>query len=199
MGSRLKRQLERNGWRVAAWTRQPEPGSGDVAYRLGQEVDPNSLKGARALVHCAYDYGPRSWEEIAAINVAGSQIILAAAREAGVGCVVFISSISAFAGCRSFYGKAKMAIESFAQSNGAHVIRPGLVYSDNPGAMFGHLLRQVRGSRFVPIVSGGEDPLAGRIGRGHIAASRVGALGEKGNGVIGVKHCHNAFVVPGHG
>ncbi len=155
VGSRLKRQLEQNGWRVIAWTRQPEPGSGAVAFRLGQEVDPNLLRGAGALVHCAYDYGPRRWEGIAAINVAGSQKLLAAAREAGVGRVVFISSISAFAGCRSFYGKAKMAIEAFARANGAYVIRPGLVYSDNPGAMFGHLLRQVRGSRFIPIVSGG--------------------------------------------
>ncbi len=155
VGSRLKGQLERNGWRVIEWTRQPEPGSGAVAFRLGQEVDPNLLRGARALVHCAYDYGPRSWEEIAAINVSGSQKLLASARAAGVGCVVFISSISAFAGCRSFYGKAKLAIEAFARSHGAYVIRPGLVYSDNPGAMFGHLLRQVRGSRFVPIVSGG--------------------------------------------
>jgi nucleoside-diphosphate-sugar epimerase len=155
VGSRLKRQLEQNGWRVIAWTRQPEPGSGAVAFRLGQEVDPNLLRGARALVHCAYDFGPRSWEEIAAINVSGSQKLLASAREAGVGCVVFISSISAFAGCRSFYGKAKLAIEAYARSNGAYVIRPGLVYSDNPGAMFGHLLRRVRGSRFIPIVSGG--------------------------------------------
>jgi nucleoside-diphosphate-sugar epimerase len=155
VGSRMKGQLERNGWRVIAWTRQPEPGSGAVAFRLGQEVDPDLLKGARALVHCAYDFGPRRWEEIEAINVTGSQKLLAAAREAGVGCVVFISSISAFAGCRSFYGKAKMAIEAFARASGAYVIRPGLVYSDNPGAMFGHLLRQVRGSRFIPIVSGG--------------------------------------------
>jgi nucleoside-diphosphate-sugar epimerase len=156
VGSRLKGRLEREGWRVIAWTRQPEPGTGAAAFQLGQEVDPSLLKGVRALVHCAYDFGPRKWEDIAATNVTGSQRLLEAARKAGVGSVVFISSLSAFAGCRSLYGKAKMEIESFAQSLGAVVIRPGLVYSDNPGGMFGRLVRQVRSSRFIPIMWGGK-------------------------------------------
>ena len=89
------------------------------------------------------------------INVAGSQKLLEAARKAGVGPVVFISSLSAFTGCRSLYGKAKMEIESFAASMGAHVVRPGLVYSDNPGGMFGRLVAQVRSSSVIPIMWGG--------------------------------------------
>jgi nucleoside-diphosphate-sugar epimerase len=155
VGSRLKGHLERAGWRVTAWTRQPEPGTGAVAFRLGQEVDPDLLRGAKALVHCAYDFGLRRWEDIAAINVSGSQKLLAAARVAGVRQVVFISSLSAFAGCRSLYGKAKVEIEGLARSTGAFVIRPGLVYGDNPGGMFGRLVGQVRNARFVPIIWGG--------------------------------------------
>ena len=49
------------------------------------------LKGARALVHCAYDFAPRRCEDIAAINVTGSQKLLKAARKAGIESVVFIS------------------------------------------------------------------------------------------------------------
>ena len=156
VGSRLTRYLERDGWRVLAWTRQPARRSGAVAFRLGQAVDPDLLKGARALVHCAYDFGPRRWEDIAAVNVAGSQQLLEAARKVGVESVVFISTLSAFAGCRSLYGRAKLEIESTAQSLGAYVIRPGLVYCDHPGGMFGRLVRQVRGSRFLPIMWGGK-------------------------------------------
>jgi nucleoside-diphosphate-sugar epimerase len=137
------------------WTRQPEPGSDAVAFRLGQEVDPGLLKGADALVHCAYDFGPRSWEDIAAVNVTGSQRLLDAACQAGVGTVVLISSLSAFSGCRSLYGKAKLQIEDAAQAIGANVIRPGLVYSDNPGGMFGRLVGQVRGASFIPVMLGG--------------------------------------------
>jgi len=156
VGGRLKRHLEREGWRVIAWTRQPEPGSGGVAFRLGQEVDPGLLRGVRALVHCAYDFGPRSWADIAAVNVTGSQKLLEAARNAGVASVVLVSTLSAFAGCRSLYGKAKLEIESSAQSRGAHIIRPGLIYSDKPGGMFGRLVQQVRASRFIPIIWGGK-------------------------------------------
>ena len=155
VGSRLKGHLERAGWQVTAWTRLPEPGTGAVAFHLGQEVDPSLFKGAQALVHCAYDFEPRRWEEIAAINVSGSQKLLAAARAAGVRQVVFISSLSAFTGCRSLYGRAKVEIEGFARSTGAFMIRPGLVYSDNPGGMFGRLVCQVRSARFVPIIWGG--------------------------------------------
>jgi len=156
VGSQLRRHLERAGWRVIAWTRRPEPGSGAVAFRLGQEVEASLLKDAQALVHCAYDFGPRRWEDITAVNVAGSRRLLEAARKAGVGSVVFISSVSAFAGCRSLYGQAKVEIENCARSTGAAVIRPGLVYSDSPGGMFGRLVQQVQGSRFVPIMWGGK-------------------------------------------
>ena len=173
VGSRLRRHLEGHGWRVVPWTRQPGPGTGAVAFRLGQEVDPGLLKGADALVHCAYDFGPRRWEDIRAINVAGSERLLAGAREAGVKCVVLISSLSAFAGCRSLYGKAKLEIEGSARSAGALVIRPGLVYSENPGGMFGRLVEQVRRARIVPIVRGGRqtqylvhDEDLGRLVRG---------------------------------
>jgi nucleoside-diphosphate-sugar epimerase len=155
VGSRLQARLERAGWRVIPWTRQPEPGTGAVPFRLGEPVDPTLLRGVDALVHCAYDFGPRRWEDIAAINVAGSQKLLAAARTAGVKSVVLISTVSAFAGCRSLYGRAKLQIEDSARAIDAFVIRPGLVYSDKPGGMFGRLVGQVRGARFVPILCGG--------------------------------------------
>lgn len=155
VGSRLKRYLERAGWRVIAWTRQPEPGSEAVAFRLGQQVDPRLLQGVDALVHCAYDFGPLRWEDIAAVNVSGSQKLLDAACQAGVKSVVLISSISAFPGCRSLYGKAKLEIESAAQAIGAYIIRPGLIYSEDAGGMFGKLVGQVRASRYIPILWGG--------------------------------------------
>ena len=155
VGSRLKQRLQRDGWRVISWSRRPEPGTDAVPFRLGQEVDPGQLSGVRALVHCAYDFGPLRRDEIAAINVAGSEKLFHAARAAGVQSVVFISSLSAFAGCRSRYGQAKLRIESLAQSIGAFVIRPGLVYGEHSGGMFGRLERQVRVARLLPILWGG--------------------------------------------
>jgi nucleoside-diphosphate-sugar epimerase len=154
VGGRLRRHLEGNGWRVVPWTRQPQAASQGVSFQLGQPVDPGRLKGVDALVHCAYDFKPLRWKDIAAVNVAGSQKLMAAAQEAGVRSVLFISTLSAFPGCRSLYGKAKLETEAFAQSAGAFIVRPGLVYSDNPGGMFGRLLQQVRSARLVPTLWG---------------------------------------------
>ena len=155
VGSRLRHHLQQNGWRVISWTRQPDPRRDSVAFQLGQAVDTRQLQHVDALVHCAYDFGPLRWPEIQSVNVAGSQMLLAAAREAQVKSTVFISSLSAFSGCRSLYGKAKMEIEASAQAMGASVIRPGLVYGDAPGGMFGRLRHQASNARFIPNLCGG--------------------------------------------
>ena len=89
------------------------------------------------------------------MNVEGSRKILAAARAANVPKIIFISSISAFDGCRSLYGKAKLEIEKIALDNGALVIRPGLVYGSGPGGMFGKLTTQVRKSSVIPLIGDG--------------------------------------------
>jgi nucleoside-diphosphate-sugar epimerase len=80
---------------------------------------------------------------------------LEAARSAGVKKLVCISSISAFEGCRSLYGRAKLEIERLALAHGALVLRPGLIYGDRPGAMFGRLVEQVRKASFLPLPGGG--------------------------------------------
>jgi nucleoside-diphosphate-sugar epimerase len=154
VGGRLTAHLQRRGWRIIEWTRQPAPGSDGVPFQLGQTVDPRSLTGVGALVHCAYDFAPSRWKDIETINITGSERLFNAARAAGVAKIVCISSLSAFAGCRSLYGKAKLRIEDLAENLGAFVIRPGLVYGDIPGGMFGRLVGQARSSRFVPLLSG---------------------------------------------
>jgi nucleoside-diphosphate-sugar epimerase len=191
VGACLTRRLQTEGWRVIPWTRRSEPGTDAVPFRLGQDVDPALLKGVRALVHCAYDFGPLRWKDITAVNVIGSQKLLDAARKAGVESIVVISSLSAFAGCRSLYGKAKLQIEAHALAADAFVIRPGLVYGNASGGMFGRLAKQVRSSRVIPILWGGsqvqyllheedlgtllQGALAGRVppGTGPISAAHA--------------------------
>jgi hypothetical protein len=60
--------------------------------------------------------------------------------DAGVRRLVFISTISAFDGCRSFYGKGKLEVERITHSLGGWVIRPGLLYGEKPGGMLGRLV-----------------------------------------------------------
>ena len=67
--------------------------------------------GATVLVHTAWDFGhpkaPDNWKS----NVEGSRKLIESAQAAGVQQVVFVSTISAFTGARSEYGKSKLAVE----------------------------------------------------------------------------------------
>jgi nucleoside-diphosphate-sugar epimerase len=126
-----------------------------MAFQLGADISPPALAGVTALVHCAYDFRPLRRAEIRAVNVEGTRKLLSAGRAAGIGKIVCLSSISAYDGCRSLYGQAKLEIEKIALDQGALVIRPGLVYGGGPGGMFGRLVGQVRQSSVLPIFGDG--------------------------------------------
>jgi len=155
VGSCIKNYFAAHGWEIRELTRQPKPGSHGVAFQLGAEISPASLAGVTALVHCAYDFKPLTWAEIRTVNVGGTEKLLAAAQAAGVGRIIVISSISAYEGCRSLYGRAKLEIEAIAQRHGALAIRPGLVYGDRPGGMFGKLQAQIRRTKIIPLIGDG--------------------------------------------
>ena len=155
VGGRLKNYIAERGWEILELTRRPGPGARAVAFQLGAEISPQSLAGTGALVHCAYDFQPLHWEEIRAVNVDGTRKLFQAARAAGVGRIVCLSSISAYDGCRSLYGRTKLEIEKIALDGGALVIRPGLVYGSEPAGMFGKLVAQVRQSSVLPVFGGG--------------------------------------------
>jgi nucleoside-diphosphate-sugar epimerase len=172
LGSRVKRALVRRGWRVIELTRHPDGGSDSSPFRLGDDIRGLMLPPAEALVHCAYDFSLRRSSDIHRVNVDGSAALLRAARDAPVERLIYISSISAFKGCRSVYGLAKLATEAIAHSLNATVIRPGLIWGTPAGAMFGTLVDQVASARVLPLVGGGafqylvhEDDLTDAIAR----------------------------------
>jgi len=192
LGNCVTRALEQSGWTVRPLTRNPQPGSSAIRFQLGEEISPSSLTGAQALVHCAYDFKQIAWRDIQAANVSGSEKLLRAAREARIDRLIYISSISAFEGCRSLYGRAKLETEKIARSLGAISIRPGLIWSESAGAMFGRLMRQVENARVLPLFGGGsqiqymvhEQDLSQLICR--LAAGQINAPNE----ILTVAHEH---------
>jgi nucleoside-diphosphate-sugar epimerase len=155
VGGCLRDYFAHHGWETLELTRQPKPGARAMAFQLGADISPPALAGVTALVHCAYDFRPLRRAEIRAVNVEGTRKLLSAGRAAGIGKIVCLSSISAYDGCRSLYGQAKLEIEKIALDQGALVIRPGLVYGGGPGGMFGRLVGQVRQSSVLPIFGDG--------------------------------------------
>jgi nucleoside-diphosphate-sugar epimerase len=190
VGRELKSFLERAGWKVVPWVRRAEAGSRTVDFRLGERVEARHLAGMEALVHCAYDFSLVKWEDIARVNVGGTRELLRAATEAGVQRVILISSLSAFEGCRALYGRAKLEMEALTNSAGGCVIRPGLVYGDSPGGVFGKLVGQVRASRFVPVLSGGKQTQYLLHAEDLAAVVQAGLDGkvERGAGPISAAH-----------
>lgn len=176
VGSRIVRHFRANGWRVRELRHDRQARDVDrtdlLPFFLEREPDERDLRDIDALVHCAYDFRPTRWDDIVRVNVDGSIRLLEAARQAGVSRVVFLSTISAFDGCVSRYGRAKLAIEEQARRLGIACVRPGLVYGDQPGGTLGALERVVSTSPIVPLVGDGsylqylahEDDLCSLVG-----------------------------------
>ncbi len=163
VGRCVTAELRRHGWQVRVATRQPAPASAPdgavIRFQLGQPVPPDLCAGASALVHCAYDFQARTPLDQQAINIRGTEDLLSAAKSAGISRIVVISTMSAFDGCVSLYGKSKLAIEAAARRAGAMVLRPGLVYDHGAGGMFGSLVAQVQRARLLPLFGGGAQQL----------------------------------------
>jgi len=115
-----------------------------------------------SLIHPAYDFAPRARAAIWDCNVQGSIDLMTQARAEGVEQIIFISSMSAYHGCRSLYGSAKLEIENaLHEMPGVWAIRPGLIYSTpiaQSGGMVGSILQSLQGG-IIPLIGRGEQKL----------------------------------------
>ncbi len=157
LGSHCRNYLRNLGHRVISLTQRPKD-STEVSFHLGQEVASHALMGVDALIHGAYDFKALTWRDIQRINVDGSKKLLTAARAAGAKKIVFISSISAFEGCSSLYGKGKMEVEAAAREIGGIILRPGLIYGD-PAQDAVRGLGRISRLPILPIIDDGSQPM----------------------------------------
>lgn len=115
-----------------------------------------------SLIHGAYDFTPRTQAAIWASNVKGSIELFAHARAEDVKRIIFVSSMSAYEGCRSLYGSAKLEIERALNDRpGGRSIRPGLIYSTpiaESGGMVGSILQSLQRG-LIPLIGKGDQRL----------------------------------------
>ncbi len=162
VGSVVARRFANHGWKVFALTRGDNTGSyPQIPFSLGSTLEPKlfAANGITTLIHCAYDFRPVDWSSIRTTNVEGSTRLLQSAKQGGVRKIIFISSISAFSGCVSLYGRAKLEIEALVARLGGAIVRPGLIYGNAvSGGMFGALRSQVLSKKVIPLLGSGEYP-----------------------------------------
>ncbi|MCO6431419.1 MAG: NAD-dependent epimerase/dehydratase family protein [Deltaproteobacteria bacterium] len=158
LGGHLKDAFIARGDSVLSLVRTPKE-ENEITYLLGDEIREGLLSGADALIHCAHDFSGNSLESSLKINLEGSRRLFAAAKEAGVTRIVFISSMAAFPGCRSIYGKTKLEVEKAASEYGAWALRPGTIYGGKGEGLFGALKKLATKLPVVPLIGSGEQKL----------------------------------------
>ena len=158
LGSQICQALESGGWQAIRLVRSPDRSHGQVfSYDLAMPITAQvreALRSADALIHAAYDLSLTSSADIWRVNVEGTRRLLEAAREAGAGRIIVLSSMSAFAGTTQLYGRAKLDIEAMTTEFGGCAVRPGMVYSEQAGGMVG-ALRKLTVLPIVPVIAGG--------------------------------------------
>ncbi len=154
VGGRILAHLRAHGADALAFVRRPAVGDGRARrYALAEPLDASALDGVEVVVHAAYDLSVRG-AEVRRVNCAGSMALLDAVAARG-GRVVLISSLSAFDGARSDYGRAKLELEHAVLERGGDAVRPGLVFGALAGGLFGSLSAAIASRRAMPMVGGG--------------------------------------------
>lgn len=208
VGSHVAERLVREGHSVRALLR---PGT-DASHLdgLGAEVwagditEPESLAGAfqdcEGLVHAAAAVTARaSWDFYHRVNVAGTEVVLAAAAAQGVRRAVHVSTVAVYGGAEiaehvrvdedtptdsplapeEFYGRSKRGAEAVAwqfQREGrldVTLVRPDVIYGERDRAVIPRLARIMR-FPVVPLVGDGRSELplvyAGNVAQGIVLA-----------------------------
>jgi nucleoside-diphosphate-sugar epimerase len=105
-----------------------------------------------AVINCAFDF-----EKVGESDFATKYTVLdrnlAALRANDAPRLINVSTMSAYPGCRSDYGREKLFIERLFDKYGGINIRPGLIASwRRPGAAMLRLIDVTRNAKFVPIL-----------------------------------------------
>jgi nucleoside-diphosphate-sugar epimerase len=146
---------------------------------LGHEVTPLARGAAPGepfdlLIHAGWNlHEPEA-------NRAASRRIFEGARASGVRRILFMSSLSAFPGCRSRYGAAKLAVEEIGAELGVCSVRLGFV-CDRSGRGLSGSLRRLAALPAIPVPDGGRQKLftiqAEDVGPALLKIAHIGPAG----------------------
>ncbi|MGA2667753.1 MAG: NAD-dependent epimerase/dehydratase family protein [Ignavibacteria bacterium] len=160
LGTSIKNYLRKSGYKVYEYRHDIKDINEDsFPFSLEGDLNQAIFNKINILIHCAFDFTYINWRDIYNVNVLGSEKLFSVAKAAGVGNIIYISSMSAFCGCKSLYGKSKLCIEERALKHGAVVIRPGLIFGKNARGMVGSLSKMISISPVIPLIGLGHQKL----------------------------------------
>jgi 2-alkyl-3-oxoalkanoate reductase len=182
LGGSVARALTARGDDVVCLQRRPlaSPAGGSITEVLGDvrdlDVVTRAAEGCDGIVHLAAKVGVvGSWEEYRSINVDGTAALLEAARRAGVGRLVHVSSPSVAHGGepitgdgagepvlgrrRAWYPESKaiaerLVLDTELPGAGVVVVRPHLVWGPGDTQLVGRIVERARTGRLALVGSG---------------------------------------------
>lgn len=162
IGSHLVRSFSHSGWNVLAFCRRardqaPVPNVTFHEFSLPDGFGEQDFAGGDVLVHCASVRYSKQHPDSDAINIRGTEKLLAFSRRLGYARFVFLSSLSAHEGAESHYGRHKRQLEQIFDPTRDLVVRPGLTLGN--GGLARSIVDAIRNNRLVPLVGGGRQPV----------------------------------------
>lgn len=154
-GAVLDRLIDRDHW-VKALTRRPQPARLGVEWIAGGLSDAAALDvlvaGMDVVIHVAGAVNAASRDAFIAANVTGTEMMVAAARRAGVSRFILVSSLSARVPQLSDYGWSKHAGEEVVQASGLDwtIVRPPAIYGPGDREMMEMFRMARRGFVLLP-------------------------------------------------
>ncbi len=142
VGCALREQAARQGIALRALTRREQPASDGVEWVRGDLHDRAALAGlvagAEAVVHVAGVVNTPDPLGFHLGNVEGTEALVTAAKAAGVGRFLFVSSLAAREPQLSKYGHSKRHAEEVVQTSGLDwtIVRPPAIYGPRDREMF---------------------------------------------------------------
>ena len=155
LGKRIRNSLIKESYKTIGLCRNPKNKNDFKIVLDGNLITHQTFKknNIHAFIHCAWDLSTRSEYNSYKVNVIGSKNIIDEAIKGGVKKIIFISSMSAFEGCKSIYGKQKLEVENYYQKKNASIIRPGLIWGSKAnGGIYEKLNNIYKLSFTIPII-----------------------------------------------
>ena len=162
VGGRILAHLRSRGIDTVSLVRRPDGNDPRAReYALGSALDPSLLDGIELLVHAAYDLSAVGPEQRTA-NLQGSLPLLEGLAARGAR-MLLISSLSAFQGARSVYGRTKLELERAVLQRGGIALRPGLIFGagagGGTGGLFSSMVATLSRRGLAPLIGGGAQRL----------------------------------------
>lgn len=174
VGGAIARELRRRGDRVIVLSSRGESARGslpdDIVIRQGDVRDPSTLgaalAGAQALVIAlAFSNSPmenpRRGQTFMEVDAAGTEHLVAAAREAGIERIVYLSGAGAAPDAKRHWFRAKWRAEEAVSGSGIPhtIIRPTWIYGPDDVSL-NRFIGFARSLPIVPMTNFGQQTLA---------------------------------------